>query len=62
MVVADLCTVFFGDKFPKELEGDRFWVAVLRLKVDQTFFIANPDNLSDEERDAGVMTRVASFY
>lgn len=55
-------TVFFGDKFPKELGGERCWVEVSKLKVDQTFFIATLDNLSDEERAAGVMTRVASFY
>uniref|UniRef100_A0A0D2YJ16 Protein kinase domain-containing protein n=1 Tax=Fusarium oxysporum (strain Fo5176) TaxID=660025 RepID=A0A0D2YJ16_FUSOF len=54
--------LFFGDKFPKELGGDRFWVEVSKLKVDQTFFIASPENLSVEEREAGVMTRVASFY
>ncbi|KAF5553614.1 serine threonine kinase [Fusarium napiforme] len=50
--------LFFGDKFPKELGG----VEVSKLKVDQTFFIASPENLSDEEREAGVMTRVVSFY
>ncbi|KAF5630133.1 serine threonine kinase [Fusarium sp. NRRL 52700] len=54
--------LFFGDKFPKELGGERFWVEVSKLKVDQTFFIASLENLSDEEREAGVMTRVASFY
>ncbi|KAJ4317068.1 hypothetical protein N0V84_007521 [Fusarium piperis] len=54
--------LFFGDKFPPELESDRFWVQVAKLKVDQTFFIANPSNLSEEERQAGVMTRAASFY
>ncbi|KAM5346258.1 hypothetical protein ACJ41O_009263 [Fusarium nematophilum] len=54
--------MFFGDKFPPELESEMFWVEVAKLKVDQTFFIANPDNLSEEEREAGVMTRVASFY
>ncbi|VZI00380.1 unnamed protein product [Fusarium fujikuroi] len=54
--------MFFGDKFPRELEGERFWVEVSKLKVDQTFFIATLENLSDEERDTGVMTRVASFY
>ncbi|RBR09908.1 hypothetical protein FVER53590_13698 [Fusarium verticillioides] len=54
--------LFFGDKFPKELGEERFWVEVSKLKVDQSFFIACPENLSDEERKAGVMTRVASFY
>ncbi|KAF5588660.1 serine threonine kinase [Fusarium pseudoanthophilum] len=54
--------LFFGDKFPEELGEERFWVEVSKLKVDQTFFIASPENLSDEEREAGVMTRVASFY
>ncbi|CZR44078.1 uncharacterized protein FPRO_13872 [Fusarium proliferatum ET1] len=54
--------MFFGDKFPRELEGEKFWVEVSKLQVDQTFFIATLENLSDEERAAGVMTRVASFY
>ncbi|RMJ19380.1 hypothetical protein CDV36_001012 [Fusarium kuroshium] len=53
---------FFGDKFPPELESDKFWVEVAKLKLDQTFFLANPNNLSEEEREAGVMTRIASFY
>ncbi|KAF9776282.1 hypothetical protein IL306_005560 [Fusarium sp. DS 682] len=57
--------VFYLEKFKVytlPFCGDRFWVEVSKLKVDQTFFIANRDNLSDEEREAGVMTRVASFY
>ncbi|KAG5819218.1 hypothetical protein H9Q74_009607 [Fusarium xylarioides] len=54
--------LFFGDKFPRELGEERFWVEVSKLKVDQTFFIASPENLSGEEREAGVMTRVATFY
>ncbi|RSL55346.1 hypothetical protein CEP54_009405 [Fusarium duplospermum] len=54
--------LFFGDRFPPELESDRFWVEVAKLKMDQTFFLADPNNLSDEEREAGVMTRIASFY
>ncbi|KAL5585855.1 hypothetical protein FOVSG1_013547 [Fusarium oxysporum f. sp. vasinfectum] len=53
---------FFGDNFPKELEGDRFWIGVSKLKIDQTLLVANLDNLSEDEREAGTMNRVATYY
>ncbi|KAK4442439.1 serine threonine kinase [Podospora aff. communis PSN243] len=53
---------FFGDDFPAELQGDQFWSAVSKLEIDQSFFIGIEENLSDEERQNGVMRRVASFY
>jgi hypothetical protein len=63
-LLADVCgyTEFFGDKLPAELRAIRFWAEVSKLKVTHTFFVGNLKNVSEEERRAGVMTRVASFY
>ncbi|KAF5966068.1 serine/threonine protein kinase [Fusarium bulbicola] len=42
--------LFFGEKFPKELAEERFWVEVSGPKAGQTFSIASLESLSDEER------------